>query len=72
MKRAQRAGELQVGITRVDKSTSGRVPGNLDVVQQPGHEMEANQSAARAGEAVASEWGGAPDSGSPQVGRRQP
>ncbi len=70
-KRAQRAGELQVGITRVDRRTSGRVPGNMDVVQQPGHDMENNQSASRAGEAVSGEWGGRPDSGSPQVGRRQ-
>ena len=70
-KRADRAGELPVGISRVDGRTSGRVPGNLDVVQQPGHDMEANQSAGRAGEAVSGEWGGRPDAGSPQVGRRQ-
>lgn len=70
-KRAQRAGELPVGITGVDQRTSGRVPGNLDVVQQPGHDMEANQSAGRAGEAVTSRYGGKPDGGSPQIGRKQ-
>jgi hypothetical protein len=72
MKRTQRAGELSTGISRVDRRTSGRVPGNMDVVQQPGHGMEDNQSASRAGEAVAREWGGSPDSGSPQVGTQKP
>ena len=70
-KRAQRAGDLPVGISMVNGRTSGRVPGNMDVVQQPGHSMEDNQSAARAGEAVTSRWGGRPDAGSPQVGRKQ-
>jgi hypothetical protein len=71
-KRAQRAGVLPTGVSGVTARTSGRVPGNLDVVQQPGHEMEENQGAGQAGQAVASQWGGAPDAGSPQVGRRQP
>ncbi len=71
-RRAQRAGELAVGVVRSNARTSGRVPGNRDVVQQPGYEEEDNQSARRAGEAVAGQWGGSPMAGTPQVGRKQP
>jgi hypothetical protein len=70
-RRAQRASELPATVTRPTATTSGRVPGDRDVVQQPGSGMEDNQSARRAGEAVASQWGGTPKSDSPQVGREQ-
>ena len=70
-RRVQRAGELPVSISRPNGRSSGRVPGNLDVVQQPGYEMEEDQSACRAGEAVSSVWGGRPMAGTPQVGRKQ-
>ena len=71
-KRAQRAGELPVGITMVDRKTSGRVPGNLDVVHSTGADMDGNQSAGRAGEAVSSRFGGRPMAGAPDAGKRQP
>ncbi len=71
-RRVQRAGELPVAVTRPTGRSSGRVPGNMDVVQQPGHEMEDNQSACRAGEAVSSVYGGRPAADAPQVGRKQP
>lgn len=71
-RRVQRAGELPVTITRPTGRSSGRVPGNLDIVQQPGYQMEDNQSTCRAGEAVAGAFGGRPMAGTPQVGRKQP
>ncbi len=71
-KREQRAGVLPTNITRVTGTVDPALPGNRDVVQQPGYEMEDNQCAGRAGEAVAGKWGGSPNPGSPQVGRKQP
>ena len=70
MKREQRAAPLGTAVSRPNARTSGDVPGNLDIVQQPGADMEDNTNARQAGEAVSSQWGGRPNSGSPQVGRK--
>ncbi len=57
--------------TRPTGTANPWVPGDRDIVQQPGFAMEDNASARVAGEAVATQWGGAPKNSSPQVGNRK-
>lgn len=59
-RREQRTPPLNTAIERPTATTSGMVPGNRDVVRSPGADMDDNQSACAAGEAVAGVWGGKP------------